>query len=303
MIDNLVSVSPDEYARLFPTPSTVFGSAAFNMLNSPRAERVEFLAGLDVSGSAEMGLIAGLRDNMWRSPFSAPMATLSWRRDLRLATVADFMSRVKEKLSDAPLRLTLPPEFIAPDMLAKIAGTAINMASKVIVEYNYHYELSLTADFKSHLKPNARNKYNRALKENFMFEITDLSRAYAVIAANRRAKGYYLAMSLADMEATSALIDIDAFLLRHKDNDVAAAIVYTIAPGIAHVVYWGDVPGFEQMRPMNLLPYHVFRHYYNLGYRIVNIGTSSTDGVPNHGLCDFKESIGCHTTLIPTCII
>lgn len=303
MIDTLVSVTPDEYARLFPTPSTVFGSAAFNMLNSHKAERVEFLAGLDAAGSAEMGMVAGLRDGIWRAPFSAPMSALSWRRDLRLATVADFMTRVKEKLCDAPLRLTLPPEFIAPEMLSKIAGTAINMASKVIVEYNYHYNLSRMSDFEGHLHRNARKNYHRALKEDFIFEKTDTSRAYTVIAANRCSKGYNLAMSLTDVEATATVIDIDAFILRHGDTDVAAAIVYTIAPGIAHVVYWGDAPGFEQMRPMNLLPYHVFSHYHDLGYSIVNIGTSSTDGVPNHGLCDFKESIGCHTTLIPTVTI
>lgn len=303
MIENLVSVTPDDYARLLPTPSTAFGTAAFNMLNSAKVSRIEFLAGLDSDSRPLMGMIAGLRDGIWRSPFSAPMAALSWNRDLRLSTVADFFSKVKQHLSPAPLHLMLPPEFIAPSMLAKIAGTTINMASKAIVEYNYHYDLSLLPDFKEHLHRNAHKNYKRALREKFIVEKTDISRAYAVIAANRQSKGYNLAMSLTDVETTATVIDIDAFTLRHDNTDVAAAIVYRIAPGIAHVVYWGDIPGFEHLRPMNILPYHVFSHYHNLGYRIVNIGTSSTDGIPNHGLCDFKSSLGCTLSLIPTITI
>lgn len=303
MIENLVSVTPDDYGRLFPTPSTAFGSPAFCMLNSAKVSRIEFLAGLDAAGRPVMGLIAGLRDGIWRSPFSAPMAAISWNRDASLATIESFFARAKEYFSPHPLRITLPPAFIAPPMLAAITGIAANMASSVTLDYNYHYDLSLTPEFAKHLKPGARNKYHQAQKSDFTFDSADIARAYAVIAANRAAKGYYLAMTLADLEATSSIIDIDAFLLRHGDTDVAAAIVYRIAPGIAHVVYWGDTPGFEHLRPMNILPCHIFTHYHALGFTTANIGTTSTDGIPNYGLCDFKASLGCTLSLIPTVTI
>lgn len=303
MIENLVSVTPDDYARLFPKPSTAFGSAAFNMLNSAKVSRIEFLAALDADRRPVMGMIAGLRDGIWRSPFSAPMAALSWNRDVSLATVGSFFTRTKEYLAPHPLRLVLPPAFVAPQMLASITGITANMSSSVTFDYNYHYNLSLTPDFEKHLKPKARNKYHQAQKSDFTFESVDICRAYAVITANRTTKGYYLAMTLADLEATSSIIDIDAFILRHDDTDVAAAIVYRVASGIAHVVYWGDIPGFEHLRPMNILPYHIFTYYHALGFTNVNIGTSSTDGIPNHGLCSFKESLGCTLSLIPTITI
>lgn len=303
MIENLVSATPDDYSRLFPTPSTAFGSVAFNMLNSAKVSRIEFLAGLDADNRPVMGLIAGLRDGVWRSPFSAPMAALSWRRDASLATTGSFFTRISEYLAPHPLRLVLPPTFIEPSMLTKTTGTLVNMASEVTFDYNYHYDLSLCPDFELHLKHNARKNYRKALKAGFTFETADIPRAYEVIRANRSAKGYYLAMTLADVEATSSIIGIDAFILRHDDTDVAAAIVYRIAPGVAHVVYWGDIPGFEHLRPMNILPYHIFTHYHALGFTTVNIGTSSTDGIPNHGLCEFKASLGCTLSLIPTITI
>lgn len=303
MIENLVSVTPEVYDSFFPTHSTAFAAPAFNMLNSGKAERIELLVGLDASGSPEMGIIAGLRDGLWRSPFSSPMAAISWRRTPSLASAGSFLSLVVKRLSPLPLRLVLPPEFIAPSILSKIAGTAINMASKVTADYNYHYDLSLTPDFELHLKHNARKNFHKAQKAGFTFEAADIARAYEIISANRSSKGYYLAMSQTEVEATAAIIDIDAFILRQGDTDVASAIIYRIAPGIAHVVYWGDTPGFEHLRPMNILPYHIFNHYHALGYKIVNIGTSSTDGIPNHGLCSFKESLGCTLSLIPTLLI
>ena len=171
MIENLVSVTPDDYARLFPTPSTAFGTAAFNMLNSAKVSRIEFLAGLDSDSRPIMGMIAGLRDGIWRSPFSAPMAALSWNRDLSLATIESFFARAKEYFASYPLRIVLPPAFIAPQMLASIIGITANMASSVTFDYNYHYDLSLTPEFEKHLKPKARNKYHQAQKSDFTFEL------------------------------------------------------------------------------------------------------------------------------------
>lgn len=300
MIERLVPVSADEYTRLFPSPSSAFASVEFNLINADKAEQLLFLVGTDAANRPEMGIILGLRDGIWRAPFSAPMAPISWNSDISLASIQSFFEKLQSYLSPTPVRITLPPSFIAPNMIAKISGILTNLATKVTADYNYHYDLSLTPEFEKHLKPGARNKYHQAQKSDFAFESVDIARAYAVIAANRTAKGYYLAMALADLEATSRVINIDPFILSLNGTDVAAAIVYHLTPEVAHVVYWGDTPGFEQLRPMNMLPFHIFNHYHNLGYRHINIGTSSTDGIPNHGLCSFKESLGCLTTTIPS---
>lgn len=298
MIDRLVSVSPDEYSTLFPNPSTVFASAQFNGINAEKVEALRFIVGFDSSNHPEMGIAIGLRDGIWRAPFSAPMAPLTWQKNISLESVQAFFNLLKEQLAPIPIRITLPPYFIDLSMLAKISGIIMNLASEITADFNYHYDLAFFPDFEKLLNRAARNKYHQALKANFSFEETDLSRAYSVIATNRSAKGYYLAMSLNDLATTANCVKIDSFVLKLDNNDVAAAIVYHITPDVAHVVYWGDTPGFEQKRPMNLLPYHLFKHYHQLGFKFVNIGTSSTDGIPNHGLCNFKESLGCTTSTI-----
>ena len=44
---------------------------------------------------------------------------------------------------------------------------------------------------------------------------------------------------------------------------------------------------------MNFLSFHVFQYYKNQGIEIVDIGPSTENSIPNYGLCEFKESIGC----------
>ncbi|GHT22569.1 hypothetical protein AGMMS4957_12930 [Bacteroidia bacterium] len=51
------------------------------------------------------------------------------------------------------------------------------------------------------------------------------------------------------------------------------------------------------MKTMNFLSYKVFEYYKGAGINIVDIGTSTEEGIPNFGLCEFKESIRCFVDL------
>ena len=44
---------------------------------------------------------------------------------------------------------------------------------------------------------------------------------------------------------------------------------------------------------MNFLSYKVFEFYSQLGKKNVDLGISTVNSVPNYGLCEFKEGIGC----------
>jgi len=53
------------------------------------------------------------------------------------------------------------------------------------------------------------------------------------------------------------------------------------------------LPEFSEYKTMNFLSFSVFEYYKSQGIRIVDIGPSTENSVPNYGLCEFKESIGC----------
>jgi len=48
---------------------------------------------------------------------------------------------------------------------------------------------------------------------------------------------------------------------------------------------------------MNYFSYKVFEHYYRKGLGILDIGPATENGIPNYGLCEFKENIGCTASL------
>jgi len=93
------------------------------------------------------------------------------------------------------------------------------------------------------------------------------------------------------------IVKHDVFIVKKDEKTIASAIIYRLNDRIAQVIYWGDVPGYSKCRPMNWLSYQVVTYYKQLGFSWLDIGPATENGVPNYGLCDFKQSIGCETSL------
>ena len=74
---------------------------------------------------------------------------------------------------------------------------------------------------------------------------------------------------------------------------VASALVHHINDKILRVVYWGNTQESNYLCPMNFLTYNIFKYYSKTQFEIMDIGISTEDSIPNCGLCDFKEGIGC----------
>lgn len=297
-------VEPDEFFQSFPQARTVYGERAFLELNAGRAEAVRHFAGYDHKGAPRLGIVLGYKQGRWLAPYSAPFGEIAWRKPQSVETVYDFVGELADMLEDHSISITLAPVIYDAEMLPKEHAVLGNYVDKTVLDINYHYPLERFDDFEAHLSRAARNKFRTAMRQGFGFERTgDARRAYAVIKANRESKGYPLAMSLEQVLATVAPagpVKADFFVMGKDGADVAAAMVYHAAPGVAQVIYWGDAPGYSALRPMNALPYFLFGHYRREGFGIVDVGPSSTNGVPNPGLCDFKESIGCLPSLKPT---
>ncbi len=298
----IMQLSPGDYASIFSDPFSAFSGVPFSELNASKVERVEYLAFADDHGRPRLGMILGRRpDGSWRCPFSAPFGEVTpAAADVSLARGVEMMAALSGWLGSSSLAFTPPPRFLLPANYGNILGPMLNAARSITFNYNYHYDLTRFSRFAERLEKNARKNFRRALDAGFEFAPCDIPRAYQVIKTNRSQRGYYLAMTLEQVEATASVIPIECFVLTLGQADVAAAVVYTVAPGVAHVVYWGDVAGFSDYRPMNILPYHLFGLYAGRGYRVINIGPSSIDGEPSLGLCSFKQSLGCELTLTPS---
>ena len=89
---------------------------------------------------------------------------------------------------------------------------------------------------------------------------------------------------------TAKIINADFFLVNDMEKPIAAAIVFHVTHSIVQVIYWGDRVGYSEKKPMNFLAFKLFEYYKNVGIKIIDLGPSTLNSVPNHGLCEFKES-------------
>lgn len=294
------TVSKDEYYEAFPKSHNVFTSRAFVDVTQGNVEAVRFFMGIDDSFRPRLGLVAGYRDGEWHAPYSAPFASPDYNKPQQLETIYDFISELTDALA-APLRITLPSDYYDPVMMPKINGILGNYSRKKTSDFDFYYPTADYGSYVENLDHASRKNLRRAIAAGFMMEQTsDLHRAYEVIRINREAHSYRLAMTEEQVSLTAGAVATDMFVLSLDGTDVAAAIVQHVVDGIVQVLYWGDVPGYSDRRPMNLLPYLLFGHYAKTGIRTVDVGTSSTSGIPNTGLCRFKESVGCKVALRPT---
>lgn len=282
--------------RLLPGAPSVYDTVAFAALNAAKAERVTAFVGTDGCGTPVAAQIFGLRDGIWRAPFSAPFSAPRVAGGTTV-DLTDFYRSISQHTS-APLKIVLPPE------LYRHGESPVPDAFPVIRDANFHYDMARFADYEHWLSRSGRYSHHRGLKTAWTFEKTgDIPRAYAVIEANRHAMGYPLAMSLDQVIATvSGPVEADFFVLSHEGKDLAAAMIYHVTADTVQVIYWGDLPEARPLRAMNHLAWRVFGWYAanRPDIRIVDIGPSSSDGVRNEGLCQFKLSVGCTETIRPT---
>lgn len=297
-------ITASEYAGLFQS-AHVYNGTSFALLNEVKAPGgVRFLVLGD--HKPRFGITLGERDGKLLSPFSAPFGGFDTKGVQTLQNMTEAVRLMAEYAGSNSKRLvvTLPPLIYGETQISKWVNAFITAGFQSTVDLNYYFPLSRFDNYTDNIDRSARKNLRRAEKEDFTFIKVDSSdkdavrRAYEVIRINRNEHGYPLRMSFEQVwETVTNVVEADFFILRHENDDVAAAQVYRVADGIAQVIYWGDRRQYSAMRPMNMLAYCVFRHYRDAGFRILDIGPSTEDGIPSFGLCEFKENIGCSATL------
>lgn len=299
-----VELSSVEYAKHFASPFACYLRSDFNLLNAAKVSAVRFFAFDACNGNYRLGFIVGERGDEWNSPYSAPFGGFASAKGVAIDEIDEaiqalpaFVSMNKKKLE-----LVFAPVFYSQTYLTKCVSAMFRAGFRLHhADLNYAFDYVNAMPYEKRLWNMAKRNLKQALAKNFEFrkESTEegIATSYEVIRKNREFKGYPLKMSLDAFKKTSAVVPIEYFTLYLEGNPCAAAVVYRVSQKIAQLIYWGDAPGFEESRPMNMLAKEVFEHYKLQNIDYLDIGPSSEDGVPNVGLCAFKESVGCTADL------
>lgn len=298
-------VTSEIYNSAVKSPTHLFNSVAFSELNKEKCEEIFYLLFKD--SKIRLGIIVGRRDNKLYSPFTASYGGFEpLNDDIKLyqidAAIESFSKWARQKFF-TEIKIIISPFFFNENFSAKMVNCFYRSGFEMKnIELNYHFQSkNLNDDYSKLIWHNARKNLKKSLNNELSFSklsLEDRKLAYEIIAQNRKERGFPLRLTFQQLEETGTIIPIDYFIVEKGTDKIGAAIVFNISPKFVRVVYWGDLPQFSDFKTMNFLSYRVFKYYKEAGVEIIDIGHSTVNSVPNNGLCEFKESIGCSTGLI-----
>lgn len=298
----IFEVSPEAFDSVIESPYHVFARASFNKLNASKAHKVYYL--LFKKKKIRLGLIVGTHDKIIKTPFSAPFGGFTFlTEDVKLQYLEEAIALFEKWAAERQFEsvsITLPPSFYHNSFISKQLNCLWRndfVISQIDLNYAMYVE-DFDDKYLSRIWYNARKNLRSSLEYGMRFHICSCDEekelAYDIIRKNRERRGYPLRMTWQQVLDTSGLIKADFFIVYTKELlPVAAAIVFHINQEVVQVIYWGDLDGYQELRPMNFLSYKVFEYFKSSGIKVVDIGPSTEYSVPNYGLCEFKESIGC----------
>ena len=275
----------------------IFNTKEFSEFNRHKCSELHYL---DFDG---IGIILGEKKGELYSPFSAPFGGFFLqKKEPALEAIEAACKKLNEWLKNKKCHITFPPLFYGESFISKCISSMLRNGFKTdYIDLNYYFDL--TEPIK--MQQSAKNKWNAAVRNNLRFavandnDIESKKIAYKIIIDNRNERGYPPHLSLDELceTAKAAKARLDCFLVYADDEPIAAAFVFTVEPKRALAVLWGDNREKTLLRPMNFLAISMAEHYKSQDYLTLDMTTSTKEGIPNYGLCFFKERLGCKITL------
>jgi len=298
----IIEVDKKEFKSIFINPYYIFGSADFNDLNKYKCDTVYYLIFKDKK--YRLGIIGGIKDNLFWSSFSAPFGSfVTLKNNISINHIdnaIDLLVEWAKVKKFVAIRIALPPLFYNNDFITNQINSFYRKGFDVLrIELNYaiFYE-NFGGNYIDNINSNGRNNLRKALKSNLSFNKCESReekrKAYAIIKKHKKVKNYPIHLSWEQILETIKIINADFFIVSNADEiQIASAMVFHVNQSVVQIIYWGDVLDYEYIRPMNFLAFKIFEYYKNKKIKVIDLGISSEDSIPNVGLGDFKQSIGC----------
>lgn len=146
-----------------------------------------------------------------------------------------------------------------------------------------------------------RRKLDKALLAGLTFRklsISDLDETYAFIHSCRNGKNYELSMSLEDMRLSVSRFPNHYLLFGVFDDKklVAASISILVKEKILYDFYHDHAASYDHLSPIALLIAEMYDYCKHNNIKLLDMGTSAVDGIPNSGLLHFKKFLGGRPT-------
>ena len=306
---NVKRVTAEEYKDLVPDRRVFFNEPDFSELNKSKADDVFYLIFMR-ENSARFGLITGRVGKEMRTPFSAPysypVAIINDSKQEAIDAALEVFEEYCVELGIEGIRIVFPPLFYDEHLLSGWVSALYRKQYYIQnLDLNFSLDLKkLNVDEETYgnlITQKGRKALRRAKRSGL--EIIrceteeDYREAYEIVQIGHDAKGFPVHMSYEQLSDTLKLVSHDAFIVRKDGVGIVAEFLYKINNRIVQGIYTGTHPKYTQCNGMNLLTYHTIRYYGDQGFEILDKATAGKDSIPNYGLGNFKESVGCERSL------
>lgn len=298
----IIEITPDVYKEAIGENKLVFLRSEFLELNKDKADKIHYLLGKDSKNRVAIAI--GEKDSIWKAPFSAPFGGFIFlQKDTSVEVVWEFtkeLINLAKSYGVNKIDLYIPADIYGAQNNTVVINSLLGNGFKLdYLDINYSFDLNaIDLDTYSNcIQRNARKNLRIALQSDLTLvhcESDDQKiEAYETIRINREHRGFPLRMTCEQLMNTINIVDHNFFLVKHENKTIASAVIYNLNSKCAQVVYWGEVPDVSQLKSINFISYNLIKFYKERNYEILDIGISTEYGIPNFGLCSFKESIGC----------
>lgn len=304
---NVVRVSQEEYKASVPNRKIFFNEPDFAELNKEKVDDIHYLL-FKKGNSPRFALILGIQDGVAKCPFSAPFSyPVVIGPSAHIETFDEAISSLEDYCTEngiKEIRFTFPPFLYDEDTLSVWMNTMYRAGYELIsVDVNYTLDLKAlnTDDYEMMIPKKGRSHLRKAKASGIEIirctEEMDVAEAYEIIVENHSAKERPTHMSLQQLKDTFKIVPHEVFLARMEGKGIASMIYYETTKDIAECIYSGYLLEYSDSGVMNYLSWYAIKFFGDKGFKYIDRATTGKDSIPNYGLCNFKESIGCKRSL------
>ena len=247
-------------------------------------------------------------DKIFVSPKNGTFGGLGLNYPLDMEIVERFLYTLMDHLKTAgahAIELKCAPFSHDLALLSAVSNILLRRGG-TLAAYELNYDMRVDRrPFLERIDYGNAKRIRKCLREGFVAEEIDASAyedAYRVISDNRRRRGYPISMTAEQLETmVSAFPGRLHFFAVYPDTQrsrmVAASVCIAVSRSVFYVFYWGDVAGMESYSPIALLASCIYEFCQREGFELLDAGTSTVAGQPNHGLIKFKRNLGFSESL------
>ena len=239
-------------------------------------------------------------NNVIRSPLNGSFGGFQFCKNIYLETKENFINSVLENLSKFnpnSIEIILPPDIY--NLENNSYQLSIFLRNNFVinnVEINQYIDLD-KYDFDKSIKSGNKKNIKKCFRRNIIFKelkSNQYESAYKIIHSNRQRRKYKISMNWGNLKKMINTFpdNFVNFGLFYKEEMIASAICIKISEEILYVFYWGEKETYQDISPISFLSYKIGNYCKSKKMKILDLGISTYNSIPNIGLINFKKSIG-----------